>query len=476
MRSRFLAFALLLTACADESEPLKGIPCELGPLVGDDVSYDPLTMACVEIEMDPDEYVELSDEYRWGEDEDDQWPGVISSTAISCSEPYPGDYSYFSADIKVDGRESTNVGIRKKGFIGSVVGAGDRPSLKVKTDEFVSGQNMGDTERITLNNNHQDASRMRTCLAYSVFEDAGYPTPRCNLANVSVNGVSMGTYTHVESVKKRFLRRAFGNDDGSLYEGVLADFTDGHLDGLPNNLGRFESKTSDTDPKGYRLRALADALQAPDDELEASLEQVLDIDAFLLFWALETVIDHEDGYNSNTNNFYLYFDPDRGGRAVFIPWGVDGTFWGGEPYFATSELARRISRHPVLGPRLLAELQFVLDEVWDEDLLNERIDLFAGQVETAEKDLEGLDWSVDQMQDWIGGRRGLLEKYIANGGSKGTKEPGTCTGNRDPQDFLILGEIATVSSMGCSTAPQPPALALMVLFFLGFRRARSSRI
>ncbi|MFT5681182.1 MAG: spore coat protein H [Myxococcota bacterium] len=471
MRFETLVLTLMLASCSSEEPTYSG--CESEQQSGDGVSYDPLSMGCVNITMEPDDYEDLSNQFRFSGEEDDQWPELIAHAALSCSEPFPSGYEYVYADIEVDGWQAHDVGIRKKGFIGSVVGAGDRPSLKIKTDEFVDGQEMGDTERITLNNNHQDVSRIRTCMAYSVFEDAGYPAPRCNLANVSVNGSGLGTYTHVESIKKRFLRREFGNDDGSLYEGSLADFTDAHLAGLPDNLGRFEDKTSDTDPTGAGLRRVADALQVPDDELEAALVEVIDLDAFMLFWALETVVNHNDGYNANINNFYVYFDPDNADRAVLIPWGADQALHDWDRVKVTSELARRISRVPELQQRYLDEVQWVIDSVWDEEVLSERIELFEAQVATAEGGVPYQADSIEGLRGWVGDRRSAINDFIADGGEFGAAETSPCTGATDPLDFLLVAELVAVSGAGCAVAPHEPAGFFFALLFLAARRRRS---
>lgn len=475
MHFKTLLLTFLLTACGDAPLEFEGQPCAHAPQSGEGVSYDADHMGCVDITMEPEDFEALADQYRFEGDVDDQWPEIISATARSCSEPYPSEYSYFSADIETDGWQASDVGIRKKGFIGSTVGAGLRPSLKVKTDEFIDGQQMGDTDRATFNNNHQDPSRTRTCLAYSVFADAGHPAPLCNLANVSMNGEPLGAYSHVESIKKRFLRRTFGNDDGSLYEGTLADFTDAHLAGLPSNLGRFESKTSDTDPTGLRLQMVADALQAPNDELEGALAEVLDLDAFMLFWALETVTNHNDGYAANTNNFYIYFDPDNGGRGVFIPWGTDQTMYDWRRSMVTSELTRRISRVPELRERYLDTVQWVLDEVWDEAVLHERIDAFEAQVLTAEKGPSYRKESAKALRDWVDGRRADIEDFVADGGEIGQAGQGPCTGDTDPRDFLLAAEVATVAGATCSSARLEPSTGLLLLLLLAIRRSPRSR-
>lgn len=470
MPSRIALLCLALAACDTPDASVRGLPCEGSAPVDADVTFDPDAVLCVAVEMVEADYEELSNQYRFPGGNEDQWPQVIRHTAMSCSEPYPDEYTWFPADVTLDGQEVRDVGIRRKGFLGSVVDGAARPSLKLDLDEYIDDQKLGDTERVTLNNNLQDDSRIRTCLAYSVFADAGHPAPRCNLANVTVNGAHLGTYSHVENPKRDFLRAHFGNDDGSLYEGTLADFTDAHLASLPYGLGRWEAKTDDTDPSGAPLRALADALQVPDDELEAALSEVVDLDAFFRFWAVETLIGHVDGYAQNTNNFYVYFDPDNGDRAVFLPWGPDDAFWSGRTALVTAELPRRLSRHPALSARYRAELQRLLDEVWDEDRLEERIDRWSAQVATAERDLEAHDWSTGHLRDFVRGRRKRVQAFLDEGGTEGGPQTRPCTGDREPSDFLLIGEITTTASLGCATVPRGPSLGLWGIPLLLLRR------
>jgi len=52
------------------------------------------------------------------------------------------------------------------------------------------------------------------------------------------------------------------------------------------------------------------------------LEQVVDIDPFLTFMALEWMVGHWDGYCPARNNYRFYFDP-KSGKIQFFPHGMD---------------------------------------------------------------------------------------------------------------------------------------------------------
>ena len=108
------------------------------------------------------------------------------ATALSLR-PGPTPFSYFRGDVTVNGTKLSSVGIRKKGFIGSLDNV--RPSLKIKLNHFDDGtRTLEGMDRLTLNNNRQDRSLASQYLSYHLFHQAGVPAPRCNLAVVTVNG------------------------------------------------------------------------------------------------------------------------------------------------------------------------------------------------------------------------------------------------------------------------------------------------
>ena len=90
----------------------------------------------------------------------------------SLSRPFANIYTWFSGTVTVDGETYSNVGVRKKGFLGSQ--SDTKPSLKLRFDKYVDDQSLGSIiERMTLNNSIQDASMVNTCLAYQIFAGRG---------------------------------------------------------------------------------------------------------------------------------------------------------------------------------------------------------------------------------------------------------------------------------------------------------------
>ena len=400
---------------------INGLPCSPNVPEGvdpaDGVSFDPNHMVCIKVTMDSHNFELLSKETRF-----DGAGNGFEQIWTDCSQPWPSAYNWYRADIEIDGVSLSEVGIRKKGFVGSQYSP--VPALKIKTDKYVKGQFLGDTERITLNNNGGIIPRMAACLTYEVFAAAGYPAPRCNMASVMVNDQPKGPYVHIEAIKKRFLRRTFGDNTGSLYEGTHTDFVEAWLP-------RWECKTDDTDTSYAPLAGVAQALQKPDDELIDALSTVLNIDRYITFWALEALVNHLDGYSADRNNFYVYFDPTDAGRAVFIPWGADKTFLSGFSLdgYLTADLPRRLSRIPAIATRMENELERLLDEVWDDTALLGSIDRYSTHVKSAQQD-DSYDTKVEALRTWVRNRPDQIRERLRVGLPVGMEKSLPCTNER----------------------------------------------
>ena len=239
---------------------------------------------------------------------------------------------------------------------------------------------------MTLNNNRQDPGNTHQCITYQLFRDAGLPAPRCNFARVSVNGEDLGIYSHVESIKQHFLRRNFSSEQGNLYEAQLADFGE-------FTKAYFQLKTNEEINDRSDLDAVVAALQADDENLPGLLQQVVDIDAFLSFWALESITGHWDSATGNANNYFVYREPGSG-LFYYIPWGADAAMElehalapGTGPLYRYISIPARLFEIPEFRNRYHARVLQLLDELWDEDALGAEIDRIRDLTGTSEEEL-----------------------------------------------------------------------------------------
>lgn len=388
-------------------------PGDLGPDVAaetveppaqfDDSLYRPEHLLAVDIKLAAADWQTLRNQTRTLFDV--LGPGCLDGVAHD-------PFTWFPATVVIDGFVREEVGVRKKGFLGSM--STEKPSLKVDLDTYIADQRLGDAERLTLNNSVQDPAYIRQCLAFQVFAAADVPSPRCNFALVSVNGGPKRIYVHVEPVKKDFIRRHFPSDDGLMYEGALSDFRAGWM-------ATFEQKTDEDAPTQAPLAALAAALEVPDAGLWDALDAVINIDAFVSFWAAEVLVGHWDGYAGNTNNFYVYANSADGDRLHFIPWGVDGAFPTGEqdagPALArtTGVLARRLFMLPAGRALFGARVEALLASAWDSQALLDEI----GRMDKLLRphlgpgELQPYVAAREAVVAFVSGRRARLEAELA---------------------------------------------------------------
>jgi spore coat protein CotH len=375
------SMAIAVACDNDESDTGDSEPEDTGG-TDDELEYGELSEALFSIDRLMEVSIDI-DEAEWDSLRFDA-PGLEHFQSACPAGPRPRSFEWHAATVSVDGESFGEVSIRKKGLMGSMTSF--RPSLKLKFDREHRPSGI---RRMTLNNEDDDLTASRECLSYDLFRAAGIAAPRCGLARVTVNGQDLGVYTHIEELKKPMLKLNFGGDADKtdLYEITMADF-------VKDRIVMFEPKgedDNDDDSAGpadlSALKAIADALEADDDELFAELGKYVDLDLFFKYWAMEVITAHGDGYTGNQNNSFVYRNPETG-LFVFIPWGTDGTFYPPADFFsdftgndspipwsvyANGALSRRLLDHPEGRERYEETLRRLLSEVWDEAALIAKI-------------------------------------------------------------------------------------------------------
>ncbi len=387
-----LLSCLLVSSCGRVAESSDGIhdPSER--------VFSTARLVQVSVEMDPDDLYAMRREGR-----------NFSALAEGCADG-PSFYPWtdFMATATIDGERLQRVGVRKKGYFGSLLVT--RPSIKIRFNQYVQRQHVSGVRRITLNNNRQDPSNILQCLAYRIFADAGVATPMCGFAQLTINGEDMGVYTTLETYDRDFLARHFPSGDGKLYEGQLSDFR-------ANWIVTFENKLQDSFDERRELFELARALRADDEDLLELVEPLVDIDAYISYWAAETLMGHWDGYNGNTNNFFVYLEPTTK-KFYFIPWGTDGVF-GVSPFLprpapvsvnASAMLPYRLYGLAEIRTRYFARLRELLDTVWDESALIAEIDRWAAVLAP-----HADETMLETARTYVRERRGVIEAELAEG-------------------------------------------------------------
>ena len=331
--------------------------------------------------------------------------------------PIPGPYTYVDATVTIDGHDLGKIGLRKKGFIGSQ--SEDRPSLKVKLNRHNAEANIDGMTNLTFNNNHQDVSQVDQFMGYQLFRKAGCPAPKCAFAHVTVNGTSLGVYTHVETMRQAFCKREFGSDTGTLFEGTVVDFVDDWE-------AAFEHKFGDEAAGRQYIVELTRAM--PRDQLDGDWEKVIDefvdLDSFYRYWAVENLLGFWDGYCANSNNFYVYLNPNDG-KFHFLPWGLDAAFDKkskiefdeNAPMSVKCKgmLAHKLYQSKSGRKRIADEIVTLMKEHWDEDALIAESKRIEKMIQPHLHDAQSMDDEIAKTRDFIRQRKSDVLEEIEGG-------------------------------------------------------------
>jgi spore coat protein CotH len=278
---------------------------------------------------------------------------------------------YAKCTLQIGDTVLKDVGIHIKGAAGSTRGWDDKPALTLNLDKFVDKQEFKGLDKFHLNNSVQDGSYMNEIVCSELARKMNLPTARAAHALVELNGRKVGLYVLKEGYNKGFVKRYFpAATGGNLYDG-------GFLQDINADL-----KLDSGDPMAKRadLKALAKACQEPDaNKRYAAVSKLVDVDRFATNAALQLLACDWDGYMRNRNNYRVYFPP-NGGKAVFIPHGMDQMFgntgdalWHGYG----GMVAAALLNHPDGKKLTVAKMKEMFETHMKLDDLNKRVDEWA---------------------------------------------------------------------------------------------------
>lgn len=246
------------------------------------------------------------------------------------------DEEYVSARACFEGRYIGTIGMRFKGYYGSLFGCFDeqdqlicpRLSMKLKFNEYVDDQRFYGLKRLNFNAYRHDDSRLKERLAYDLYRSMGVVAPRASWAVLRVNGESLGLYGMVEQLDGRFTKDRWPDaPDGNLYKEIWPTQTDpaAVAAGLATN-----EEIGDVSA----FVAFAEALtSAPESELSTTLGSYMDVEYLARYMAVDDAVASydgvtyfwTDGVTNGNHNFYIYEQSAE--KYTLIPWDVESTFW-----------------------------------------------------------------------------------------------------------------------------------------------------
>lgn len=309
---------------------------------------------------------------------------TYASLAASPREYHPAIWDTVDAEFEVAVRVKGNSTFRS---------LYEKPSLKVKFDEYEPDREYWGLPSVNLHNMTYDPSMIAESLAYHVYREAGWPAPRTGYLRLTINGEYRGLYAYVEQKNSTFMEHWFADPSGSVYEAGSFNWPC-DVDDLPDAWSpRCDCYEHDRVGEGDStddLRTLCqEATLADDKAWRAAMQTRLDWDAFLGTTAVDMAIAHIDSYGANLNNYHIMYEP-TAQVWYWTPWSTDLAFgwypWGAgwcgtmsvrPSAFTDGYMTRRCLEDPVCATEQYAALEDTLTLIEDIDLVGHIADLAA---------------------------------------------------------------------------------------------------
>lgn len=253
----------------------------------------------------------------------------------------PNTPIYVPSTVRFEGKTWWYVGVRFKGNSSLSQawrsGVGKMP-LRLNFDKFedehpeVDGQKFYGFANLSLSNAVADPSLIRNKVATDIFRESGIPASHATYAAVYVDHGEgpqyFGLYTMAEQPGDSLLTRVFGDDNGALYE---ADGTGARWQAFDK--ASFEQENKRAEEVGWPdIEAAIAALNSDRTDAAAwrtRLEERFNVDGFLKWLAVNTVMMNWDAYGAMAHNYYLYSHPGQNGRLQWITWDHDRAMQSG---------------------------------------------------------------------------------------------------------------------------------------------------
>lgn len=372
--------------------------------------------------------------------------------------------TYVPSTVRFNGNTWSNVGFRYSGnstLQNSWRSGTEKISFRLDFDEFeaddpsIKNQRFYGFKQLSFKSNAMDNSYLREKVAADIFRSAGVIAPQTAFSAVYIDYGEgpryFGVYTTVEIVDDTLIKTQFADDSGNVYkpEGSGAAFIAGTF-----NEESFEKQTNQKEGDWSDIQALFAALHAPTRTSDpaawrAGLEAVFDVDAFLRWLAVDTILQNWDTYGAMAHNYYLYADPSDG-LLTWIPWdnnmslsagglgAVDGNRAGPDQNQVRSlDLANVSEQWPLIrylvdDPTYLSKYQRFLAETIGgvfqppalETVYRQRHELIAPYVAQEEpgftqlSSVEAFDQALDALIEHARARYDAVKTYLYEQGEK----------------------------------------------------------
>ena len=302
------------------------------------------------------------------------------------------------------------------GFIRSSGGGSrlhPRWGYRVKLNEGFEIENLSS---FSLSSRTLDPTMIHTTIVSHIYRQRGFPVFRSKHVFLKINNQDKGLFMIMERIDENFLSKR----NIPIFEMYKALFG-GDLSFNPEQHPQFtyEKKLPEDDNYFYLFEFINALDTCQVSKIEQSLAKYVNIDNYLQYHAISSIINNNDAFQ---NNYYLYRQ-----TAItpynFIPWDFDRAFESHQQagLAGKNTLFNKISKNQNIRDKYKAEINYLLDNSFREDVLFPIIDSTAAYIEKA-YNLDpylgaggyNLNTQVNQLKESISNRISFYMENIDN--------------------------------------------------------------
>jgi spore coat protein H len=301
-----------------------------------------------------------------------------------------------------------HVAVKLKGAAGSFQGPDGKPGLTLSFDKYKGSDRYHGQKKMHLNNCAQDGTYLMEQIAGEIARKCGVPASRCSHAFVKWHGRDLGLYVVKEAFTRDFLAKFFSDPEGDLYDGGFVHEIDENCE---KDLGDPKDKAN--------LKQLLAACREQDAQKRwAAIDQIINVESYITFTALESILSHWDGYNFNRNNYRIYQDV-KTKKFVFFLHGMDQTFGDANAPAVRdsgSMVGQVIFSNPAWRAKYRERVELIYDKVLKTTDWSARVVEIGNQVKAA-LEKKNPQWAKDY-EGRIQEARSRVEQRIASIGKQ----------------------------------------------------------
>jgi hypothetical protein len=260
---------------------------------------------------------------------------------------------------------------------------------------------------VNLNNAFGDKTILREALYFTVMQHYT-PCPKASLVKLFINGTNWGVYSFVQQENNDLIKDWFPSDNGDRWKapnmpgaigtiGAGAGMMTGGgfsssssaLAYLGTNAASYRknyelSTQNSTNPWAHLINCVTVLNRASTNQLRDKLEEVLAVDRWLWFLAIENIFADEDSYFAKGADYGFYYEPESG-RIHPIEHDGNEAFSAGKVWLSPIQgagasnrpLLKRLLGIPEVRQRYLAHLRTVLQESYNPAVVTPLINQYA---------------------------------------------------------------------------------------------------